>query len=253
MHTETTLLFRDAFTGPDLDAGRWSEGLWPLPDGSVWPFTEPHARTTVRDGELEITISRFSRYHDREQQPDNAKHFIVSRDSVPVTGGAPVRFSAEMSAEQLNTESGDYRDGFGTFCVCDYGTGMVFDLISTGSRVLAVLERLPVPGVAKSDGFTYVIDAPLDTPAVVPGRFVRCDITFDPADAMVSYVVDGRPLFTTSSLPAVPRALNLGLGMITLQPIVEGRSTSLRGQGLRATWRRPEITRLVRSVPPGGT
>ncbi|WP_160174438.1 DUF6081 family protein [Archangium violaceum] len=41
---------------------------------------------------------------------------------------------------------------------------------------------------------------------------------------------------------AIPERVQLGFGLFTLHPIHEGRSRSLKGQGLKASWGRFEIS-----------
>jgi hypothetical protein len=38
-------------------------------------------------------------------------------------------------------------------------------------------------------------------------------------------------------MPVMPKAVKLGFGLFTLHPILNGKSCSLRGQGMLGRWR----------------
>jgi hypothetical protein len=68
----------DELQGPDLDATRWSPARLPLPTGEAHIALDPTAEVTVGDGEVRVTIPRFSLSHDRFQAADSAKYLILS-------------------------------------------------------------------------------------------------------------------------------------------------------------------------------
>jgi hypothetical protein len=234
--TTTGITGYDAFDGPHLDSARWEPLRVPTPDGTQWVFEEPEARVSVGGGIAEMAVPRFTRSNDELQSPDNAKHFLISTSAIVTPERGAIEFTADMAAEKLNGSADDYRDGFATFNVFDMQSGMVFDVVSSGSRVSAIYERMAVPGVAAHETFTYVVDAPLCGLSTEPGRFHRHAITLDVETGAVRFVVDGVTIFTVPSIPVVPTQLRLGMGLMTLSPITDGRSTSLRGQGMKGRW-----------------
>jgi hypothetical protein len=237
MDTTTTSRY-DAFTGPELDSARWVPLVTPTPDGGEWVYQEPGAVTTVSGGVARIEVPRFTRSNDSLQSPDNAKHLLMSAQALPVPGSGSVTFSVDMAARKLNGSADDYRDGFATFNVFDMESLLVFDLISTGDRILAIYERMGVPGVVEGeDAFTYVIDAPLAGVQSAPDGFHRCSITLDVDAGEARFTVDDILVYSVPRLPVIPRRLNLGMGLMTLSPLDGGRSTSLRGQGMIGSWR----------------
>ncbi|MFD9665058.1 DUF6081 family protein [Rhodococcus sp. NPDC059968] len=230
----------DTFVGPTLDSALWQPLVLPTPDGTPWVFAEPGADIRVEAGSVVVSVPRFTRSHNELQSPDNAKHFLISTSSVATPTSGQITFSVEMAAEKIRGAANDYRDGFATFNVFDMESGMVFDLVSTGTRILAIYERLPVAGVSEEDAFTYVVDAPLAGVPTTPGTFHQYAITIDAQTGVVRFVVDGTLVYSIPSIPVMPRQLNLGMGLMTLSPISAGSTTSIHGQGMIAQWRRFE-------------
>ena len=67
----------DELMGPDLDGARWSPARLPLPTGEHIPL-DPNAELTVGEGEVRVTIPRFSLSHDTFQAADSPKYLIFS-------------------------------------------------------------------------------------------------------------------------------------------------------------------------------
>jgi Family of unknown function (DUF6081) len=57
----------DELRGPDLDAGRWGPARLPLPTGGDHLPLDPNAELAVAEGEVRVTIPRFSLSHDTFQ------------------------------------------------------------------------------------------------------------------------------------------------------------------------------------------
>jgi hypothetical protein len=115
---------------------------------------------------------------------------------------------------------------------------LVFDLINTGTRTLSVFERLAVPGLVDGeDAFTYVVDPPLCGIRTTPEEYQHCAIALDAGAGSVRFTVDGVLVYQVRSLPVIPTQLHVGMGLMTLLPIEDGRSVSVRGQGMAGRWR----------------
>ncbi|MGE0337976.1 MAG: DUF6081 family protein [Gammaproteobacteria bacterium] len=233
MTATPSLHLYDSFTGPTLDQARWRFLEYPL-DDRTWVCREEDAETRVADGALSIRVARFRNAHPWHQNVDNCKHLLLATDTVPVGTTGRTMFCAEIRAENLDGTPYDYRDGFVSFNVLDFATGMVFDVCATSDRVIAIYERLPLPHV--TDPFTYIVDAPLSGVTIAPGRWYTCAVMFDPAARTTEWTVDGCRVFAAREVD-VPAAVTLGVGFITLHPVRDGRSHSLRGQGLAGGWR----------------
>src|SRR4029450_5631686 len=64
----------DELRGPDLDAARWSPARLPLPPGGEHIPLDPNAELAVGEGEVRVTIPRFSLSSDTFQPADSAKY-----------------------------------------------------------------------------------------------------------------------------------------------------------------------------------
>jgi hypothetical protein len=228
----------DDFEGPALDAGRWE----PLTLGGV-PRLEPHARTTVADGVLTVEIPEFTNGDASNQMLDNTKHVVFATQGFPLPEQGVARFAVELRAA-VGDATGDYRQGFASLNVADTtcGTHKVFNILSTGERVFAEQEVLPVPGQA--DPFTRVVEDPFflarasNKPA---SDFRHCQIEVDRARGEVVWKVDHRVLHVASGLTDLPDELHMAFGIFTLLAIGEGQG-SCHGQGGRAAWRNFEYS-----------
>lgn len=223
----------DAFEGPTLDEARWGFLVYPLPDGSHWTCREPESRTEVAQGKVRIAVDRFQNAYGGHQNIDNCKHLLVAKQTLPVAPTGISGFHCDITAQSTGANPRDYRDGFVSFNVLDFTTGMVFDICATGDQLFAIYERLPFPGLGEP--FTYIIEAPLEAVPVGPDEVYHSSVLFDPVARRAEWWVNGRKIFAAADAP-VPSAVTLGFGFISLHPCVNGQSRSLHGQGLQGSW-----------------
>ncbi|WP_406274815.1 DUF6081 family protein [Nocardia sp. NBC_00881] len=227
----------DELNGPDLRNDRWRFLEVPLGEGQAWSYADPSARTDIEDGTVSVRIDAFTRSHSDVQILDNPKHLLVSVQEFDLNGG-PRTFAVEMAAENIGSTGEDYRDGFAAFNVLDMGSAQVFDLIATSKHAYAIHERLFVPGVVpKEQAFTHIVHAPLAGIDIKPAEFHHYAVTIDRDASTVGWSVDATPVYTAHVLN-LPEKVQIGFGIITLHPIRDGQSTSLRGQGLHGLWRK---------------
>lgn len=227
----------DNLRGPGLADRRWQVLEFPLEDGTIWRHEEPSAKTADAEGALGLRVERYERSHDTVQIFDNPKHLVVSVEEFAVPRSGESVFSVQMAAETIGSDPIDYRDGFIAFNVLDLSTAAVFDHIATSKRALAVHERLFVPGVVDpGDAFSWFVEAPFSLVPFDPSEFHEYSIAFSPADRRVRWFIDDRLTFEARDVE-VPNSLRVGFGLFTLHPIAEGRSVSLRGQGMAGRWR----------------
>lgn len=222
---------------PEWAGHRWQVLEIPLADGGVWRHEEPTLQTSIVDGVIELRVERFERSHDTVQIYDNPKHLIISDTKYDVPRGGESVFTVQMAAENIGGDALDYRDGFAAFNVFDLENADIFDHVSTGKRALVVHEHLLVPNVTDpSDAFTWMVEAPLALDEFDPADFHEYAIAFDPAARKVRWFIDDRLVFEARDVN-VPYSLQLGLGLFTLYPLENGRSVSLRGQGMAGRWK----------------
>ncbi len=224
----------DDLARPELDMSRWFY-LAPPPELSAaqWTCREPNARTEVAGGRLSVHIERFEKEHHQAQMLDNPKHLLLSTESFAVPPTGRVSVAMEMAATSINATPRDYRDGFATLNVIDPSAGWVFDLCATSDMIFSIYERLPVPGVEHP--FSYVVDEPAAGLDIASGRAHHYQVTLDAGRGAAEWRVDGHLVFDARDIE-IPAEVKIGMGIITLHPIVEGRSRSVRGQGLAASF-----------------
>jgi hypothetical protein len=238
--TETAWEIYDDFSSPVLDQQLWEARSARGPDGERVPFADATAVETIRDGYREVLIERFTRSLSvGVQNLDNPKSLTVSTRVFEIPDDGWAAFGVDMSTTKINGNDSDYRDGFQTFNVIDIEHQMVVDAIHTGGRIhgLFELQEEPVGFANRDDAFLYVIDNPELAVPTGPGTWNQYEVVLDRAAGAISMFVDGARVFRTRDLPVLPQKIKLGMGILTLSPLVDGRSTSLRGQGMRSRWR----------------
>jgi hypothetical protein len=106
----------DELSGPGLDPARWSPARLPLPAGGEHIPLDPNAELTVAQGEVRVSIPRFSLSHDTFQPADSPKYLIFSTRPFELPPGRPATFAVDLAVENIggNPEelsSHDYRRG----------------------------------------------------------------------------------------------------------------------------------------------
>ena len=232
----------DSFSGPELDENLWLPVHMPSPEGKLVRCEEPCADTTVRGGTLQIRVENFERKNDRSQELDNAKHVLVSTRRFPISPLGETVFSVEMNAEVLHDVNRSFRHGFSAFNVIDVEqTGTVFDHLATDRGTRAVWEQLRIPGfIEAAEPFVWLVESPsLDD--LDFSDYHGYSVVLNSAEGRATWLVDDVTVFEAHGV-SVPPAVQIGLGLMTLVPIANARSTSLLGQGVVARWRRLRVT-----------
>ena len=223
----------DDFTGPGLYPSRWIPARIPLPTGDANVPLDPNAELTVGDGELRVRIPRFSLSHDTFQAVDSPKYLMYATDRFEVPADRPVTFAVDLAVENIGGDPADYRQGMAAFHVFEVEeTQRVFAVCGTSTRVLALHEHL-----GPADPFYRVAESPYEDFEDDFGRLRTCEITLDRFRSTASWRVDGRTVYEAAGT-LIPDRVQIGFGIWTMLPIRDGRSQSLRGQGLQARWRR---------------
>ena len=228
MPTATEEFTYNDFEGPDLDAGRWIPARLPLPTGGEHLALDPNAEVAVGDGEVRVTISRFSLAH-------SAKYLIFSTRQFELPPDRPATFAVDQAVENIGGEPADYRRGMAAFAVFDIELSKrVFSAVGTSTRVFAMHEQVAPSGAGEP--FFHVVESPYDD----------FDEHFHPASRLRDHVgpeqldrglACRRPQGVRGQ-HLDPRTPSIGFGIWTMLPDRDGRSQSLDGQGLNARWRR---------------
>ena len=169
---------------------------------------DPDAQVAVGEGEVRVTIPRFSLAHDRFQAVDSAKHLTVSTHAFALPPDRPVSFAVDQAVENIGGEPADFRRGMAAFHVFDLkATQRVFAVVGTSTRVFAMHERL---GLGE-DAFYHVIESPY---ADFDDDFTRlrtCEITLDRSRSTAAWSVDGQKVYEAHGA-VIPERFRSGSG-----------------------------------------
>ena len=230
------LVTYDELRGPHLDAARWSPARLPLPTGGEHIPLDPNAELAVGEGEVRVTIPRFSLSHDTFQPADSAKYLIFSTRQFELPPDRPATFAVDLAVKNLGGEPEDFRRGMVAFQVFDLDVSKrVFSVCGTSTRVLALDEQLGAWGAGEP--FYHVVESPYEDFDDDFTRLRACEITLDRSRSTAAWGVDGHTVYQTHGT-FIPERVGIGFGIWTMLPIREGRSRSLDGQGMDARWRR---------------
>ena len=191
----------DELRGPELDAARWSAARLPRPGGGAHVPLEPGAEVAVGEGEVRVTIPRFSLADDDFQPADSAKHLVFSTHEWEVPPDRPAAFAVDFAVTNIGGEPADYRRGMAAFHVFDLAvTKRVFAVCGTSTRVLALHEQLGLGGGGRASRST-----------MSPSRRTRTSTTTSPGSASARSRSTGRDrrrpgasTATRSTRPAAP-------------------------------------------------
>jgi hypothetical protein len=225
----------DELTGPDLDAELWTPARLPLPTGEHVPV-DRNAEVAVGDGELRVTIPRFSMADDSFQAADSPKYLVFSTSEWELPSDGPATFAVDLAVENIGGEPEDYRRGLAAFHVFDIAvTQRVFAVCGTSTRVVALHEQLGLGGGGADEPFYHVIESPYED---FEGDFTRlreCEVTLDRSTSTATWRVAGQRIYEATGT-LIPERVRIGVGIWTMLPIRDGRSQSNAGQGLSARW-----------------
>jgi hypothetical protein len=227
----------DELEGPDLDAARWGPARLPLPTGEHIPL-DPNAELAVGEGEVRVTIPRFSLSHDRFQSADSPKYLTFSTRQFELPPDRPATFAVDLAVKNIGGDPADFRRGMAAFHVFDLNVSKrVFAVVGTSARVFAMHEQLGLGGGEAGEPFYHVVESPYEDFDDDFTRLRACEITLDQSSSNATWRVDGHKVYEAHGT-FVPERAQIGFGIWTMLPIRDGRSRSLDGQGMDARWRR---------------
>ena len=213
----------DEMRGPDLDAARWSPARLPLPTGGEHIPLDPNAELAVGEGEVRVTIPRFSLSHDTFQAADSPKYLMFSTGQFELPPDRPATFAVDLAVKNIGGEPGDFRRGMAAF--------HAFDL-EVSRRVFAVHS----PFMHSS---CFAAAAVLHVSVAIRGLRRRlhplraCEITLDRSRS----TAPGASTAARCTRPTAPYPdASHRVRDLTMLPIRTSRPPD--GQGMNARWRR---------------
>ena len=232
------LVVYDEMSGPDLDDALWAPARLPLPGGEEHVPVDPNAGVVVGEGEVRVTIPRFSLSHDTFQAADSPKYLVFSTHEYELPPDRPATFAVDLAAENIGGEPEDFRRAMAAFHVFDLAvTSRVFAVCGTSTRVVALHEQLGLGGGAASEPFYHVVESPYEDFDDDFTRLRECELTLDRSESRATWRVDGHTVYEAHGT-VIPEHARIGFGIWTMVPIRDGRSRSLDGQGMSVRWRR---------------
>jgi hypothetical protein len=198
-------------------------------------------------------IRRFTLSHPALQAVDSPKYLAFSTARFALPQG-PATFAADLAVENVGGDPADYRRGMAAFHVLDLeATRRVFAACGTSTRVLALHERLGLPGGRAGEPFYHVVESPYEDFEDDVTRLRACEITLDRRASTAVWRVDGHRVYEAPGT-VIPESVRIGFGIWTMMPVRGGCSRSLEGQGLTARWRGFRVRGTGSpSKHPGGT
>jgi hypothetical protein len=218
----------DELEGPELDAGRWTPLPLPLPTGGEHIPLDPNAELAVGEGEVRVTIPRFSLAH-------SAKYLIASTRLFELSPDRPAAFVVDMAVKNIDGEPADFRRGMAAFHVFDpVVSKRVFAVVGTSTRVFAMHEQVAPAEGGAGELFYHVVESPYEDFDDDFTRLRAAEITLDRSESTAAWRVDGRKVYEAHT--SIPERALIGFGIWTMLPTRDARSVD--GQGLSARWRR---------------
>jgi Family of unknown function (DUF6081) len=218
----------DELGGPDLDAARWITARLPLPTGGEHIALDPNAEVAVGEGEVRVTIPRFSLAH-------SAKYLIFSTRQFELPADRPATFAVDLAVENVGGEPADDRRGMAAFHVFDPGVSKrVFAVVGTSARVFAMHEQVAPADGGAGELFYHVVESPYEDFDDDFTRLRACEVTLDRSTSTAAWHVDGHRVYDARTF--IPERALIGFGIWTMLPERDGRSAD--GQGMNARWRR---------------
>lgn len=215
----------------------WIAATFPLPDGSLWEMREPEAVTIVKNGILWVAVPELTRFHNKHQILDNAKHILFSTRTFEVPSDGGISFDISMRTRRNQAIEGDLYDGYGSFLCLDFLNGVALDFFLAEQTVASVFARLPFPGLNLADAkpmkyWALFEERTLDT---APELFHNFRLVIEPGTGIVWWG-DGEQIASKPHPEFSLGPFTLGLGIMTEKDITPEGSVSIHGQGVLAEW-----------------
>jgi Family of unknown function (DUF6081) len=218
----------DELGGPDLDASRWITARLPLPTGGEHIALDPAAEVAVGEGEVRVTIPRFSLAH-------SAKYLTFSTRQFELPADRSATFAVDLAVDNIGGDPADYRRGMAAFHVFDPDVSKrVFAVVGTSTRVFAMHEQVAPADGGAGELFYHVVESPYEDFDDDFTRLRETEITLDRSSSTAVWRVDDHKVYEAHTY--IPERVLIGFGIWTMLPERDGRSCD--GQGLSARWSR---------------
>ncbi len=221
--------------------GKWTLGVYKLPDGTSQTYNEPDAVIIVQRNRLRIRAEPLTRSHDTIQQLDNNKHVYLSTSKFPTPDEGIISFEVRMQAKVTNAKDNDLYNAFTSFGLHDLEAGFGFSFLTNGLEYATLYSR-EAPTGATSRNPTYPRFFHIyDEHTLTEGQH-QFTINYNKSKNTVEWLLDGEKVNYQDAIPDPINNLNISLGLKAAIDLGPNGSQSLHGQGITGEWSQVKIT-----------
>ncbi len=223
------------------EEGKWTQGIYKLPDGTTWTYNEPDAIIIVKRNTLQVRIEHLTRNHDTIQLLDNTKHLYLSTAKFPTPEDATITFEIEMNAKVTGAKDNDLYNGFTAFNLHDLEGGYGFSFLTNGTEYATLYSR-QTPTGATSKNPTYPRFFEIYNEQPLPEGKHRYTINYTKKRDYAEWLLDGERVNYQDRIPDPINSFNISIGIMTAVELGPNGSQSLHGQGVTGEWSTAKIT-----------
>ncbi|MFH1011676.1 MAG: DUF6081 family protein [bacterium] len=210
------MVFED-WSGEELSDNKWELLEMPGPEGP-WRFEEPAAELDFGEKTVIVRVRPFTR--TAAGTPfDDFKHFVVSKEAIPVPESGVLTLEVEFAVQCWNNEPFFLRDAMAGFFLCSPHHELFLGAVSNGTLAGALCMRV----AATEEQAVGAIAEAWDRPA--PGRRHNYTLQYEKNIDKISFWLDKKLFYAVRGVPAKMDEVSLGFAFLTLhragQPLHE--------------------------------
>ena len=238
---ETTLY--GEFSSIFKEDGKWTLGVYKLPDGTSWTYNEPDAVIIVQRNHLRVHAEPLTRSHDTIQLLDNSKHVYLSTAKFPAPEEGTISFELQMDAKINGAKDNDLYNGFTAFNFHDLEGGFGFGFLTNGTEYASLYSRQAPAGISSKNPsyprfFEIYDEHPLRP---LPEGLHHFTITYSKKKDYAEWLLDGERVNYQDRIPDPINSLIISIGIMTAVDLGPSGSQSLQGQGIIGEWSQVKI------------
>ncbi len=227
--------------------GKWTQGIYKLPDGTTWAYNEPDAIIIVKRNRLQVRVEPLKRSHDTIQLLDNNKHVYLSTGRFLTPEESTINFELNLGAKITDAKDDDLYNGFSAFNLHDLEGGLGFAFLTNGTEYSTVYFRQTPQGfVSRNPNFPRFF-AIYDERPLIPLEegLHRFAINYSKRDSRAEWLLDGESVNYQDGIPDPISSFVMSIGIGTDIDLGSNGSRSLQGQGITGEWSQIKITGLA--------
>ncbi len=226
------------------EEGKWTQGIYRLPDGTTWTYNEPDAIIIVQRNRLRVRVEPLTRSHDTIQLLDNTKHLYMSTAKFPTPEEGTISFEIEMAAKVSGAKDNDLYNGFTAFNLHDLEGGFGFSFLTNGREYATLYSRqAPAGTTSKNPAYPRFFEIYNEHPlSPIPERQHHFTIAYTKRKDYSEWLLDGERVNYQDRIPDPINSFVLSIGIMTAVELGPNGSQSLHGQNITGEWSIAKIT-----------